>query len=101
MLESPVLYEAFLTNILKLNKVDHTKDLLKCAKGKHSEFFKVGAIEVGIIGNKSSTENITLQRLEDDCFGKVEVNFTHVKKNAINDVIITMKASDRLSPQCT
>jgi hypothetical protein len=62
-MEDPILYEGFLTRILEHTKVDRTPELLKCAKGKHSEFFKFGAIEVGYIGNKSQTESIKLQRL--------------------------------------
>lgn len=69
LFEDPILYENFLTSILEQPKVDRTPELLKCAKGKHAEFFKMGAIEVGYIGNKSDVETIKLQRLEDDCFG--------------------------------
>lgn len=53
MLDDPVLYESFLTGVLEHSRVDRKPDLLKCAKGKHAEFFKVGAAEVGYIGNHS------------------------------------------------
>jgi hypothetical protein len=71
VLEDPVLYENFLTRILTESKVDRTPELLKCSKGNHAEFFKFGAIEVGYLGNKSDFETITLDKREDDCFGKV------------------------------
>jgi hypothetical protein len=101
VLEDPVLYENFLTRILTESKVDRTPELLKCSKGNHAEFFKFGAIEVGYLGNKSDFENITLDKREDDCFGKVEVNFTHIKKNAVNTVVISMRGSEKKTPHCT
>lgn len=101
VLEDPVLYENFLTSILNHPKVDRTPELIKCAKGNKAEFFKFGAIEVGFIGNQSATEHKILDRLEDDCFGKVEVNFTYTKKNAINTVVVNMRASNKKKAHCT
>ena len=60
VLEDPILYEGFLSEVLEQSRVDRQPELLKCAKGKHAEFFKVGAAEVGYIGNHSDTETIQL-----------------------------------------
>ena len=75
-----------MSNVLHYTSVNKTKDFLACSKGKKSEFFKVGAEYVGYLGNKSEHESIVLNRFDDDCFGKVTVNFTRLKKDAVNSV---------------
>lgn len=52
-LESPETYDALMDNVLHYTRVNKTKEVLACSKGKKSEFFKFGAEHVGYIGNKS------------------------------------------------
>jgi hypothetical protein len=55
--------------ILDATQTDQRKkDFLECSKGKHAEFFKFGAANVGYVGNRSQYESIVLQRRPDDCF---------------------------------
>ena len=85
--EDPDAYEALMSNVLHFTTVNKTKEVLSCSKGKKSEFFKFGAEEVGVIGNKSKdTETVTLKRFDDDCFGQVSVSFRRIQRNAVNSV---------------
>ena len=62
-------YKAAFDTILDVTKnPQRQKDFLQCNKGKHAEFFKMGGIYVGYIGNKSEHESVVVDRLPDDCF---------------------------------
>ena len=94
-------YKAGLDTILDVTKSpEKQKEFLQCSKGKHAEFFKFGAIDVGYIGNKSEHESIILEQHEDDCFEQVIVNFTNLKKNNINTVEVEVIAMGRRREFC-
>lgn len=89
-----------MSNVLHYTSVNKTKDFLQCSKGKKSEFFKFGASYVGYIGNKSREETLTVDRHDDDCFGKVTVKFTNLKKDAVNAVQLEVFAESPVNKRC-
>lgn len=75
-----------MNNVLHFTRVNKSKEVLACSKGKKSEFFKFGAEHVGYVGNKSDIETIQVLAHEDDCFGNITVTFTNLKKDGVNSV---------------
>jgi len=64
-----------LDRLLKHKNINTDEVKLKCAKGNKPDFYKLASMTIGILGKHGSSEKLTLDKHDDDCFDHIDAEF--------------------------
>jgi hypothetical protein len=79
ILQSPSTYQNFMTRLTEnsVRSVEETASILNCSVGNDKNFFKFAAWPSGDIGKGlPKTQSIVLDNMPEDCWGRIQVDFT-------------------------
>lgn len=76
LMNNPVIYETMLDRLLNFDANDRDEVKLTCTKGNKADFYKLASQTIGVLGKSGSSQKLTLDKHDDDCYDHIDAEFS-------------------------